>query len=208
MKKLGFFVVVACVVIVATTQRSTPASIRGPTLSKGTPSLHSTHQLIRISQRDCQQYNSTAECNEWAMATCSAAAMTEIANYYDGPGQYRIHDLLAIESRIGEITPQLGLLEDAGIARTMAFFGFHTSWGHGRSLDHIMQLANEGTPVIVSFPPWLYAGGHLVVVTGGNGHKVFLADSSIWNRHSLSRQQFQQWWGGFSAVVIPQRRQV
>jgi len=90
----------------------------------------------------------------------------------------------------------------------MVFFGFHTSWGYSRTLDQSVQLANQGTPVIVSFPPWLYDGGHLVVVTGGTGDEVLLADSSSWNRHALSRQQFQHWWAGFSAVVIPQGRQV
>jgi len=165
------------------------------------------HRLIRISQLDCQQYASAAECTEWSSSTCSTAAMIEVANYYDGPGRYRIHDLLAVESRIEAITPQSGLFEDAGIVRTMAFFGFRTSWGYGRSLDHIMQLARQGEPVIVSLPPDHYNGGHLVVVTGGTSDNVFLADSSIWNRHSISRAQFLSWWEGFSAVVTRQWRQ-
>jgi len=202
MKKLGFLVVIVCVVIVAATHRSTTTGSKA-----GQPphpgALH--HSLMRISQLDPRQYDSTREFDTWAYSACSAAAMTEIANYYGG--RYRIHDLLTVESRIGAITPQLGLVEDAGIARTMAFFGFRTSWGYGRSLDHIMQLARQGEPVMVSWPPDHYHGGHLVVVTGGTSDDVFIADSSIWNRHSISRAQFLSWWEGFSAVVTRQGRQ-
>lgn len=203
MKKLGFFVVIVLVVIVAAPHRSTTTSKKAGQLPDP-GAIH--HSLLRISQLDPRQYDSTREFVSWANSACSAAAMTEIANYYGG--RYRIHDLLTVESRIGAITPQLGLLEDAGIARTMAFFGLRTFWGYGRSLDHVMQLARQGEPVIVSWPPDHYTGGHLVVVTGGNSDDVFLADSSIWNRHAISRAQFLSWWEGFSAVITPQGRQV
>ncbi len=86
---------------------------------------------------------------------------------------YRITDILKVEAQIGEITPHLGLLEDIG------------------------------RPVIVAFPPARYDGGHLVVVTGGNSNYVYVADSSLWNRHSISRAQFLNWWEGFYAIVTP-----
>src|SRR6266853_1192816 len=89
------------------------------------------------------------------------------------------------------------------IQRTAAQFGFKTTWGHNLSLDQVIDIANHGRPVIVSFPPDRYAGGHLLVVTGGDANYVYLADSSLWNRHSLSRNQFLQWWEGFSAIVTP-----
>jgi predicted double-glycine peptidase len=127
--------------------------------------------------------------------------MTEVINAYGH--HYRVTDILSVEARIREITPQLGLLEDAGIARTVAQFGFKTAWGHNLSLDNIINIANHGRPVIVSFPPDRYAGGHLLVVTGGSGNYVNLADSSLYNRQSLTRAQFLHWWGGFSAIVTP-----
>jgi hypothetical protein len=85
------------------------------------------HHLVRLNQLDPGQYASAKEYRTWAYSTCSTAAMTEVANYYGG--NYHITDLLAVEARMGEITPEQGLLEDAGIARTMAHFGFVTSWG-------------------------------------------------------------------------------
>jgi hypothetical protein len=165
------------------------------------PTYHATENLVRIGQVDPAQYRSQQEFKLWAYSACSAAAMTEVINAYGN--HYRITDILKVEAQIGEITPQLGLLEDIGIQRTVALFGFKTTWGHSLTLDQIIDIANHGRPVIVSFPPDRYAGGHLLVVTGGDSSKVLLADSSLWNRHSLSRSQFLSWWEGFSAIVTP-----
>jgi ABC-type bacteriocin/lantibiotic exporter with double-glycine peptidase domain len=160
------------------------------------------HHLVRIGQLDPGQYASVRQYQIWAYSTCSTAAMTEIANYYGG--NYRIADLLAVQARIGEITPDRGLLEDAGIAHTMMHFGFTTSWGYSRTLDQIVALANQGTPVIVAFPPARYPGGHLLVVTGGDDSQVEVADSSEYNHTSFSRTRFLALWAGFAAVVMPQ----
>lgn len=165
------------------------------------PYIGASRALIRLSQLDPNQYNSTAEYNQWAYSACSAAAMTEVINSYGH--NYRVTDILKTESQIGEITPQLGLLEDVGIQRTATHFNFQTVYGHNLSLDKIIDIANHGKPVIVSFPPDRYAGGHLLVVVGGNSNYVYLADSSLYNRHSLSRAQFSQWWEGFSAILSP-----
>jgi hypothetical protein len=166
-------------------------------------SSQAPHTVERIGQLDPGQYNSQAEYNLWAYSACSTAAMTEVANAYGG--HYRIHDILVVEERVSAITPQLGLVDDGGIEHTMAAapFNMQTTWGYRLSLSQVIDTANGGVPVIVSWPPSRYKGGHLVVVTGGNGTSVFLADSSIWNRHAVSRAQFLKWWGGFSAVVKP-----
>lgn len=157
--------------------------------------------VARLGQLDPAQYSSSQEYNTWAYSACSAAAMTEVFNAYGH--HYRITNVLEVEAAIHEITPQQGLLEDIGIQRTAARFGFQTSWGYTRSLAQVIALANNGEPVIVSFPPYKYVGGHLLVVVGGNSTSVFLADSSLYNRTALSYAQFMQWWGGFSAVVTP-----
>ncbi len=157
--------------------------------------------LARLSQLDPNQYSSNSEYNTWAYSACSAAAMTEVINSYGH--HYRITDILKVESGIGEITPQLGLMEDIGVARTMTRFNFKTTWGYNLSLNAIIDIANHGRPVIVSWPPAKYDGGHIVVVTGGDANNVFLADSSIFNRHSLTHAQFNNWWAGFYAVPTP-----
>jgi ABC-type bacteriocin/lantibiotic exporter with double-glycine peptidase domain len=157
--------------------------------------------LVLLNQLDPGQYASIQEYRTWAYSACSAAAMTEIANYYGG--KYRISDILSVEVSLGEITPEQGLLEDAGIAHTMSHFGFVTSWGYGRTLGQVVALANAGRPMIVAFPPTRYPGGHLLVVTGGDSNRVLVADSSTLNRTSFSRTHFLALWGGFAAVVTP-----
>ncbi len=163
--------------------------------------LNASQRLVRISQLDPAQYSSTSEYNVWAYSACSAASMTEVFNAYGR--SLRITDVLQVESRIGEITPAQGLLRPQGIANTAAQFGFKTTWGNSWSLDAVIATANQGHPVIVSWPPDRYPQGHIVVVTGGDSNNVYLADSSIWNRHVLSRGQFLAWWEGFAAVVTP-----
>ena len=175
----------------SSTHQNTPAE----------PYIGASRALIRLSQLDPAQYNSNAEYNTWAYSACSAAALTEVINSYGR--HYRVTDILKVESQIGEITPQLGLLEDIGIQRTAARFNFSTAWGHNLSLNDIIDIANHGRPVIVGFPPDRYAGGHLLVVIGGKGNVVYLADSSRYNRQSLTRDQFMQWWEGFSAILSP-----
>lgn len=160
-----------------------------------------SQSLVRISQLDPAQYNSQQDFNTWAQSTCSTASMTEVINAYGH--HYRIADILKVEASLHEITPSSGLLEDVGIERTAARFGFKTSWGYKLSLDQIIAIANHGTPIIVDFPPYKYAGGHLLVVLGGNSNVVFLADSSIFNRTSLTHTQFFKWWAGFSAILTP-----
>lgn len=160
-----------------------------------------SQQLARISQLDPNQYSSAEEFNTWAYSACSAASMTEVFDAYGY--HYRITDVLKVEAQIGEITPSQGLLRPEGIQQTAAQFGFKTTWGTSWTLDQVIAHANQGNPVIVSFPPDRYAGGHILVVIGGNSTTVFLADTSLWNRHSLSRAQFLQWWEGFAAVVTP-----
>ena len=161
------------------------------------------HVVQRINQLDPAQYASSQEFRVWAYSACSAAAMTEVLNYYGGARQYRITNILHVEIAQGVITPQLGLLTGAGIAATVAQFGFTTRYLHNEMLSDVIALAKQGTPVIVSFPPDRYPGGHLLIVTGGTSSLVFLADSSRYNRQTLTHTQFLAWWEGFAAVVTP-----
>lgn len=166
------------------------------------PKLYGVSQnLARIGQLDPAQYNSSSDYNLWGFAACSSAAMTEVINAYGH--HYRIADILKVEASLNEITPALGLVEDVGVARTMAKFSFKTDWGYSLSYDQVVATASQGEPVIVSWPPSRYTGGHLVVVVGGNSQTVIIADSSIYDRHSLTRAQFMKWWAGFSAISTP-----
>lgn len=191
-------------VIAADLPFTQPAATTQPTPNPLQEASTASQKLLRLSQLDPAQYSSNQEYNLWAYSACSAAAMTEVINAYGH--HYRITDILKVESGIGAITPQLGLLSDGGVASTVSHFGFTTIWGHQFSLNQIIAIANKGRPVIVSWPPANYPGGHLVVVIGGDSNNVYLADSSIYNRHSLTRAQFLKWWGGFAAILVPQSK--
>lgn len=171
------------------------------TIAHRAPAINASKALARISQLSLSEYASQGEYNTWAYSACSSASMAEVFNAYGH--HYRITDVLKVESTLGEITPQLGLVENTGIANTASQFGFQTTWGNNWSLDEVKRNANGGYPVIVSWPPSRYPGGHIVVVTGGDANNVYLADSSRWNRHILSNTQFMQWWAGFAALVMP-----
>ncbi len=183
------------VVFGSTNQQTTPVA------TTTTPTYTATEHLVRLGQLDSAQYRSTQEYNTWSYSACSTASMTEVMNAYGR--KYRITDVLAVESRINEITPQEGLLEESGIQHTGAQFGFKTTWGHNLSLDQVIAAASRGTPVIVSFPPAKYPGGHILIVRGGNASTVYLADSSRLNWTQLTRARFLQLWGGFSAIMTP-----
>lgn len=172
-----------------------------PTASSGEPTTNASQRLVRLGQLDPDQYQSMQQYNTWAYSACSAAAMTEVINAYGH--SYHITNILTVESNIHEITPELGLLEESGIQHTGEQFGFKTSWGHNLSLDQVIAVANGGTPVIVSFPPAKFPGGHILVVRGGDSNNVDLADSSRLNWTQLSRERFLQLWGGFSAIMKP-----
>src|ERR1051326_696598 len=178
----------------------TSTDVRAVAHSTDTP-VNASKELVRISQLDPNQYNSSDQYNIWAYSACSTASMTEVFNAYGR--HFRIADVLKVEAAIGAITPQLGLVDSSGIQATASQFGFKTTWSNSWQLDQIINIANSGKPVIVDFPPDRYAGGHLLVVIGGNESVVYLADSSSWNHQVLSRSQFLQWWGGFGAVVTP-----
>jgi arsenate reductase-like glutaredoxin family protein len=167
-----------------------------------TTNINASKSLARLSQLDANEYASQSEYDTWAYSACSTASMTEVFNAYGH--HYRITDVLKVESSIGEITPQLGLVENVGIANTAARFGFQTNWGNNWTLDQVKSNANAGHPVIVGWPPYRYDGGHIVVVVGGDADNIYLADSSLWNRHTLTNAQFMQWWAGFAAVVTPE----
>src|SRR5260370_24072514 len=82
--------------------------------------LSSVHRVIRSSQLDPTQYASSQEYDTWAASACSAASMTEVLNTYGRT--LRITDVLQVESTVHAISPELGLLEESGIARTVAHF--------------------------------------------------------------------------------------
>lgn len=182
---------------------SVPAKT-GPTLQDlmvGTTGA--SKALSRVYQLDPGQYGSSQDYDTWAPSACSAASMTEVINSYGH--NYRIADILKVEAGLGQISPELGLLRPTGIDATVAKFGFTAVHLNNPSSDDIIKVANTGKPVIVSFPPDRWTGGHILVLRGGHDNSVYLADSSQFNMTIVSRATFLKYWGGFAVVVIPSK---
>ncbi len=158
--------------------------------------------LTRISQLDPSQYASQEDYNVWAPSACSATSMTEVINAYGRA--YQIKDILQVERSVGAISAQEGLLNSVdGIAATVKQFGFQVTSMQGATLDSLIDTANAGEPVIVSFPPQRWQGGHILVLRGGGGQNVWLADSSQYNFEHITRAKFLKYWAGWAVLVTP-----
>jgi hypothetical protein len=192
--------------VAASTPPPTSATTKPATF---TGTIGVTKVMARINQLDPQQYNSSQEFDTWAYSACSAASMTEIINaynkYYNTGKQYRITDILKVESGLHEISPELGLLRSTGLDRTLGQFNFQVQWLNKPSVDDLVKVGNDGRPIIINFPPDRWAGGHLLVLRGGNSTSVYLTDSSRLNMQVMSRQTFLKYWAGFAAVVTPKK---
>ncbi len=168
-----------------------------PILS-GTASL----RLVRIDSATRAQYRTDYQWEVWSFSSCSGISMTMVMNSY---GRNLIaSDVLQEELNLGVWDVNLGLLREEGIAMTAAYYGFDTSANHTRTLQDIITLGNNGTPVIVSVrDSYYYPGGHIFVVRGGDALNVYIADSSQANFQHMSRSMFTGMWQGFSAVLTP-----
>ncbi len=189
-----------------TTGASTANNGSNPSVKQ--PFTGASKALIRLSQVDPAQYNSMQEYNTWWPSACSAASMTEVINSYGH--NYRVTDIVKVETSVNEITPDAGLLEPHGLDKTLAKFNFTTHWLYNPSalpanpsVDYLINTANSGTPVIINFPPSRWAGGHLLVALGGNKDYVYLADSSRLNMRAMDRKTFLKYWVGFAVVATP-----
>lgn len=172
---------------------------------QGNTTVNVSRALVRINQTSIDQYSSQQEHDTWSPSACSAASLTEVINAYRH--NYKITDILKIESGIRAITPSQGLLYPEGIDQTATEFGFSTQTLHNPTLDQVLTIANSGRPVIVNFPPATWSGGHFLVVLGestidGTSY-VHLADSSTLNMQYMKRDRFLYYWRGVAKVLTP-----
>jgi hypothetical protein len=153
-------------------------------------------RIIRIDSALRGQYYSDYQWNVWSWSSCSGISMEEVMNAY---GRHLIAaDVLQVESDLGVWDTYNGLTGgEAGIAKTASYFGFRALPNPPRTLQDLINVANEGFPVIVGVP------GHILVVRGGDSNNVYLVDSAPANRTIMSRQVFANWWDNFSVELVP-----
>ncbi len=164
--------------------------------------LTASIRVQRIDSASRSQYYSDYQLQVWSYSSCSGIAMETVMNAY---GRHLIAaDVLQEELNLGVWNVQLGLLREEGIAMTAATFGFDTITSHTHTVQDLVNIANQGSPIIVGVRDnFYYPGGHIFVVRGGDSQYVYIADSSPANFQRMSYAMFQGMWQGFSAILKP-----
>jgi len=79
------------------------------------------------------------------------------------------------------------------------------AYGHHYNITSIADLVNQSksVPIIVDFPPSRWAGGHILVVNGGDETYVSLIDSSSLKMQKMSYASFAKYWAGYAVLIQP-----
>lgn len=158
----------------------------------------------------CNEYDSYAQCQAYGDAACSAAAMTEVFNAWGVP---KMTIGRAIDELGNDISASGGLLTHAGFARVAALHGFRADASTSLSYNQMLYITNTlGLPLIVdvriAYGYYRFlAGGHFLVVTGGDQSGVQIVDSSTYYIHYLPRDVFYSMFTGATTLLVPQNYQ-
>jgi hypothetical protein len=159
-------------------------------------------QLIR-----CDEYDSYKQCQDFGNAACSAAAMTEV---FTGWGIPNITVGRMIDELGNDISSNGGLLTHAGFERVAAKHGFRADLSRSLSYNQILYIVDKlAIPLIVdvriSYGYYHFlAGGHFLVVTGGDASGLRIADSSEYYIHYLPKSVFYSMFTSATTLLVPQ----
>jgi uncharacterized protein YneF (UPF0154 family) len=166
-----------------------------PTTFQPLPDTASS-RIVRVDSALADQYYTTYQYQVWSYSSCSGISLEEVMNAYGH--HYIAADVLQEEQNLGVWNTYQGLTGgEPGMAKTAAYFGFKASPNPPRTLAAVIQIANEGYPVIIG------SVGHIMVVKGGDANYVYVVDSSPANRQVMTHDQFLNFWDGFSVLVTP-----
>lgn len=154
-------------------------------------------RIVRVDSAARDQYATIDQYQVWSYSSCSGISLEEVMNAYGR--HYIASDVLQVEQNMGIWNTYQGLTGgEPGMARAAAYFGFQASSSPPRTLQAVIDTANQGYPVIIGSP------GHIMVVKGGDANYVYVVDSSPANRTIMTHDQFMNFWDGFSVLIKPQ----
>jgi hypothetical protein len=161
---------------------------------------NASQHITAVPQYSVGQYANTQQYAEYWQSACSAASMTAVLNAYGH--HYHIADILKQEIAVNGISSSQGMLDNYAIDRTVEKFGFHAKH---LNITSIADLVNQSksVPIIVDFPPSRWAGGHILVVNGGDETYVSLIDSSSLKMQKMSYASFAKYWAGYAVLIQP-----
>jgi hypothetical protein len=173
---------------------------------------HDARAITRLVQPETQGtrpdlYDSTDQFNAWWDAACSAAVMSEVLTAWGKQGA-------TIGRMIDVMQPDIslygGLLTPHGFQRGAQAFGYRADISWNLTYKQLLYITNNlGLPVIVnvriSYGYYhFFAGGHFLVMTGGDDQGLTIVDSSEYYIHYLPLDTFASMFTGMTAIVVPQ----
>jgi hypothetical protein len=173
---------------------------------------HDARAITRLMQPETQGmrpdlYDSTDQFNAWWDAACSAAVISEVLTAWGKQGA-------SIGRMIDVMQPDIslngGLLTPYGFQRGAQAFGYRADISWKLTYKQLLYITNVlGLPVIVnvriSYGYYhFFAGGHFLVMTGGDDQGLTIVDSSEYYIHYLPLDTFASMFTGMTAVVVPQ----
>jgi hypothetical protein len=154
-------------------------------------------RIVRVDSAARDQYATVYQYQVWSYSSCSGISLEEVMDAYGR--HYIASEILQVEQNMGIWNTYQGLTGgEPGMARAAAYFGFQASSNPPRTLQAVIDTANQGYPVIIGSP------GHIMVVKGGDANYVYVVDSSPANRTIMTHDQFMNFWDGFSVLIKPQ----
>jgi hypothetical protein len=155
-----------------------------------------------------EQYDSPEQFATYSPAACSPSVLAEVLTAWGVPhatiGQM-IDDLGA------DLSPYAGLLTQDGFQVAAARHNMRADISWHLTYEQVLYLTNSlGIPVIVNFRRdygyyHYFAGGHFLVVTGGDEQGVSIVDSSEYFIKYLPHDVFDglwQWRGDGTAMTV------
>ena len=157
-------------------------------------------------------YDSYQQFLDWKGAACSAAALSETLTAW-GVQHATIGKMIDDMNSGAQpyISPYAGLLQTGGFQFAAAQVGYRADIGTNFSLSYkqLLYITNNlGIPVIVNVRiSWGYfsffAGGHFLVVTGGDSQGVNIVDSSTYYIHYLQKNVLYSMFTGITTIIVP-----
>lgn len=182
-----------------------PPTIRAGASAGASASVATKVQPI-IQLLRCDQYDSMQQCQDFGDAACSAATTTEVLTAWGVP---KITIGRVIDEMGSDISMYGGLLTHAGFGLVAAKHGFRADLSSSLTYNQMLYITNTlGIPLIVdvriSYGYYRFlAGGHFLVMTGGDQNGVSIVDSSTYYIHYLPKDIFYSMFTGQTTLLVP-----
>ena len=152
------------------------------------------------------QYDSTAQYNEYWGAACSAAVLAETLTAWGVKGATIGH---MIDELGSTISPYGGLLSYSGFQKVASLHKMRSDYRDNLSYKQMMYITNTlHLPLIVNVRIsygfyHFFSGGHFLVMTAGDSQGLRLVDSSLYYVTYMPLSVFNSMFTGRTVLLLP-----